>query len=117
MITFNTSDPAALLRLFDAAIIKGHAKGGITTWQKIGGDYTHAAPQWAQKAYFEPHIALGKLNFNIVKNKSTNVTALVYAYYHGHLLETFLNHFDVNFTNAISTALPVAGDLCSATAA
>jgi hypothetical protein len=38
---------------------------------------------------------------------------VVYAYYHGHLIETFLNHFDKDFTKAEATSLPTSGDHCS----
>jgi hypothetical protein len=41
------------------------------------------------------------------------VTSVVYAYYHGHLIETFLNHFDKDFTKGEATALPTSGDNCS----
>jgi hypothetical protein len=116
MIAFNTSDPAALLKALDGAIARGNHAGGITTWQKIGSDYTHAATQWHKKAYFEPHVQPGKLVFNIVKNKGTDISVLVYGYYHGHLLETFLNHFDKMFTAASCSPLCDVGDICSAAA-
>jgi hypothetical protein len=41
------------------------------------------------------------------------VTKIVYGYYHGHLIETFLNHFDSDFSDGSATALPAAGDLVS----
>ena len=116
MLTFQTDDPTALLKAFDNAIARGDQKGGITTWQKIGNDYTHVAAQWQMKAYFEPRIEAGKLVFNIVKNKSTDVSVTVYGYYHGHLLETFLNHFDRLFYGAACTPLCAGGDYCQAAA-
>jgi hypothetical protein len=33
-----------------------------------------------------------------------------YGYYHGHLLETFLNHFDQMFTLGSVTPLPALPD-------
>ena len=35
----------------------------------------------------------------------------MYAYYHGHLTENFLNHFREKFVEAISTALPTPTDI------
>jgi hypothetical protein len=115
MITFSTSNPAGLLAKFDSAIAKGHASGGVATWQKIGSSYTHLAPQWAKLAYFAPEVRPDALVFNIIKNKGSNVSIPVYGYYHGHLLETFLNHFDQDFFESSASPLCVTGqDFCSA---
>jgi hypothetical protein len=38
---------------------------------------------------------------------------IVYSYCHGHLIETFLNHFDKQLSAGATTALPVAGDICT----
>jgi hypothetical protein len=116
MITFLTANPSALLKAFDDAIAKDNSKGGIATWEKNSKHYTHAAAQWTKKAYFEAHIEAGKLVFNIIKNKSTNVTVPVYGYYHGHLLETFLNHFDAQFTGTSCTPVCSGADYCKAAA-
>jgi hypothetical protein len=113
MIAFDTSDPAALLKAFDNAIARGSHEGGITTWEKIGNDYTHASAQWHRKAFLRPHIQTGQLVFNIIKSQSSNVSVTAYGYYHGHLIETFLNHFDRSFSGASCTPLPAFGDLCS----
>lgn len=56
-------------------------------------------------------IGAGQLIFNIVNPQNAPITGPVYAYYQGHLIETFLNHFDMKFQNGIGTALPQAGDL------
>jgi hypothetical protein len=111
MIKFTTSEPHQLLAKFDAAIAKGSGPGSITTWQKVEDDYTHVAPGWAKKAYMEPKIEPNGLVFNIIKNVSTNVTVEVYAYYHGHLMETFLRHFDHDYDSVETSALGSAGDL------
>jgi hypothetical protein len=116
VITFQTNNSAGLLRLFDEAIAKGSATGGIATWEKIGSYYTHRADRWAKKAYFTATAGANGLIFNIVKNKASNITVLVYGYYHGHLLETFLNHFDKKFIGASCTPVCEAGDICSAAA-
>jgi hypothetical protein len=111
---FYTEKPKTLLSEFDKRIEQKEAKGKITTWEKSadGKFYTHKAAEWTKKAWFKPSTSDGRLTFNIVKPKDKNVTTLVYAYYHGHLIETFLNHFDKDFSSAEATALPTSGDNC-----
>jgi len=113
-VTFFTDKPKTLLSEFDKRIEQKEVKGKITTWQKStdGKYYTHKAAEWAKKAWFKPSTSDGKLVFNIIKPKESSVTVLVYAYYHGHLIETFLNHFDQNFENGCASALPTSADLC-----
>jgi len=114
-VHFHTDTPKALLAKFNAAIQQKEPKGKIDTW-KLSDDgkyYTHTAERWTKKAWFKPSTSDKLLTFNIIKPKDRNVTSPVYAYYHGHLIETFLNHFDTDFTSAAATALPAAGDLCS----
>ncbi|MHC0023787.1 hypothetical protein [Enterobacter vonholyi] len=57
-----------------------------------------------------PVVRSTMLTFNIIKPKSSNVSTVAYAYYHGHLTETFLSHFDKNFTKATSSAMPTSED-------
>lgn len=111
---FFSEKPKTLLSEFDKRIEQKEAKGKITTWQKSddGKYYTHKAADWAKKAWFKPSTSDGRLTFNIVKPKDRNVTTLVYAYYHGHLIETFLNHFDQDFSSGSATALPTSVDVC-----
>jgi len=111
-IHFVTSDPAGLLKAFDAKINQKEAEGKITTWEKIqdGNYYTHKATEWAKKAWFKPNMESGQLTFNIIKPQNQNITVTVYGYYHGHLLETFLNHFDKLFSAGSASALPEKAD-------
>lgn len=111
-ISFTTQSPQALLTAFNQAIHDGK----ITTWEKSddGKYYTHKAANWAQKAWFKPGLGNDRLTFNIIRPQNANVTNLVYAYYHGHLSETFLNHFDQLFRLSSASALPEAGDVCAA---
>lgn len=109
-VYFETSNPAALLAKFQAAVARESGEGSITTWENVKGDYTHASSQWSKKAYFEPHVDEKRLRFNIVKNLASNVSVTVYGYYHGHLIETFLNHFDHDFERAVATPLPSSAD-------
>ena len=112
---FFTQTPQRLLDQFNRKIDQNEPKGKITTWErsKDGKYYTHKSEEWGKKAWFKPSIERDRLVFNIIKPKGRNITKPVYGYYHGHLIETFLNHFDQDFTKAEATALPAHGDHCS----
>lgn len=111
-IHFTTSEAKALLKEFDARIDQKEAKGKVTTWERSedGNYYTHKAPEWNKKAWFRSKIEANQLTFNLIKPKSSNISVIVYAYYHGHLLETFLNHFDKHFKDGVASALPEPDD-------
>ena len=115
-IYFTTEQPQSLLAKFDAAISQTEPKGKITTWIKSndGKYYTHKSEEWGKKAWLKPAIETKRLAFNIVRPQNANVSSSTYAYYHGHLIETFLNHFDGFFTDGIASALPRSGDDCNA---
>jgi len=108
-----TDKPAALLAAFDARIHQEEPKGKITTWEKHrdGVHYTHKSTEWHQKAYFKPNVLTDQLVFNIIAPQGGSIETVVYGYYHGHLTETFLNHFDKMFTWAQSSALPTKNDI------
>lgn len=112
-VYFETPDPAALLKSFEARIDQTEAKGKVVTWER-GLDkkqYTHASKEWKDKAHFKPKVEPSRLTFNIIRLKGIDV--VTYAYYHGHLIETFLAHFDHEFVTGSATALPAAGDVLS----
>lgn len=115
-VHFTTTHPKDLLAQFDARIAQTEPKGKITTWVKSddGKFYTHKAQDWAKKAWFQPKIEKDQLTFNIIRPKNANISVTVYGYYHGHLIETFLNHFDDRFGNAVASAKPEAGDIVQA---
>jgi hypothetical protein len=112
-IHFATKYAKSLLQEFDARIAQNESKGKITTWEKSddGRFYTHKASEWSKEAWLLPKIEVAQLTFNIIKPKNKAISAVAYAYYHGHLIETFLNHFDKSFQNGVASALPEAGDL------
>ena len=114
-VTFLTSSAQKLLNDFDARIEQAEPKNKIMTWEKSddGKYYTHKAAEWRKKAWFKPVVTKDHLAFNIIKPGDASVTPLVYAYYHGHLMETFLNHFDKLFTVGQASALATSGDHCS----
>ncbi|UPG92848.1 hypothetical protein [Luteibacter aegosomatissinici] len=115
-VYFKSSAPKSLLEQFDARIAQAEPKGRITTWEKSadGKYYTHKAPDWARKAWFKPVVDQGRLRFNIIRPQGANISVQVYGYYHGHLVETFLNHFDKSFDEGTSTAKPSQNDDVSA---
>ena len=108
---FRTSKSAELLKKFDARIAQTDQKGRITTWEKRNdGYYTHKASDWAKKAFLKASVEDEQLRFNIIRPENKNIDVEVYGYYHGHLIETFLNHFDNDFTWGSASALPSSGD-------
>jgi hypothetical protein len=111
---FMTTDAKKLLAEFEARIKQTEPKGSITTWDRLVHEnvvyFTHKAADWHRLAYFRPTVGIDRLTFNIVKPKDTPISSLVYAYYHGHLTETFLNHFNGLFKQAISSARAETGD-------
>ena len=113
-IEFVTQQPNSLLAKFDAAVTQTEPKGKITTWEKSedGIYYTHKSVEWNKKAWLKPASGAGRLVFNIIKPKNTNISSTVYGYYHGHLIETFLNHFDTDFTEGKATAKATSDDSC-----
>ena len=108
-VIFVTSTPAVLLKKFNDAIDQGEKKGKITTWKKQAKDgkilYTHVAAEWTGKASFsaDANEKDEKLVFSISYAKHDQD---VYAYYHGHLIETFIRHFYEHFTVTRATAQP-----------
>lgn len=109
-ILIKTSDPTGLLAVFK----KGINNGTIVTWSyDQDGDFTHTPDQWKNKAWLRPSTASGELSFSIIGPKSTNLSSLVYAVYHGRFIEALLNHCDQLFTDAYATAMPTSKDRIS----
>lgn len=112
-VFFTCEAPHALLQAFQDCIDQSEPKGSIRTWVRSDDRrfYTHRAEGWARKAWFRPSVSQMTLTFNIVKPANQNISTIAYAYYHGHLIETFLTHFDNRFTDVRATAMPAANDL------
>jgi hypothetical protein len=110
-----TPDENGVLRIRSAheiaAFAQKETKGKIVTWEKnSGGLYTHKSSEWKELAWLKASTSRALLTFNIHHPKGGFVSALAYAYYHGHLIETFLNHFELTFSSANASALPEEGD-------
>jgi hypothetical protein len=111
-----TERPKALLDAFNEKIQQTEAEGKITTWVKVGDYYTHKAADWSRKAFMKASTGTNRLIFNIIKPDGANISVPVYGYYHGHLIETFLNHFDTSFSSVSASPGCADGDLCSTAA-
>ncbi len=99
--------PSALLQEVKAAI----QGGSVDTWfVDSDGDLTHSPPQWRNQAWFRPRLEQGRLVFYILGKKGQAMTKPLYGVYHGRLIEMLLTHFDLKFTQAFATALPITGD-------
>lgn len=99
-----TPNPEALLHAIRHGIDAGH----IQTWEYDGdGDFTHtpASGQFDGRAWFQPSVTPGCLAFNILPQKTKNITVSLYGIYHGRFAEMLLNHFDSMFSNLTITAL------------
>ncbi|MBS0980824.1 hypothetical protein [Acetobacter thailandicus] len=112
-IRFFTSNPTSLLALFNQRIAQTEQKGKITTWVRHSGDnhYTHISNQWRNKAFLKPTVYDEKLVFNIIAPEGQSVSVVTYGFYHGHIIETFLNHFDDNFERSTATSKPTEKDM------
>jgi hypothetical protein len=111
-IFFHTNSAGTLLKEFGTQIAQPEKSGKVITWA-INSDnfYTHKSTQWGEKAWLKARVEAHQLTFNIIKPKNGNVSSPVYAYYHGHLIETFLSHFDKLFAYCSATALADIGDV------
>lgn len=115
-VKFFTSNPAGLLAGFKKKITQKESEGSITTWEiTASGAFTHKGQQYSKDAFFRAEVKTddGFLLFNIRRPEGKIVTPRAYAYYHGHLIETFLNHFDEEFTHSVASALAEHGDIVS----
>lgn len=110
-VTFATTKPQALLDTFKKRINQEEQKGKITTWEENSkGFFTHKASQVAGQAYLWATVVDKALVFTIKAPGGKPISDYVYAFYHGHLTETFITHFKDLFSTASSTAKAIAGD-------
>ncbi|WP_417836745.1 hypothetical protein [Thalassospira tepidiphila] len=112
-VIFTECDPEALLEQFRERIQQEENEGRINTWQEKSGYFTHTASQWSQMAFFRPRTnsKQGILRFYIRGPKNTDIPEAVYAYYHGHLIQTFLTHFGESFEHGAATGVPQQREL------
>lgn len=114
-ITFNTTDPAGLLK----AIEDGIKNGDIDTWVKHTSEkidyFTHAekSKQWHKKAFLKAYVDKdnSQLKFGIHGLKDVKLKRIYYAVYHGRFIQMVLDHFEKKFTDANASSKKTAIDI------
>jgi hypothetical protein len=87
------------------------SNGSLETWTlDADGDFTHSPDQWRNRAWLRPHLEEDRIVFNILAPVGSRMSRPVYAVYHGRFIEMLLGHFDLEFSRATATALPITGD-------
>jgi hypothetical protein len=103
-IYFLSSDPKRLLASFN----ESHS---IKTWRFTlihqKPHYTHTSEAWKDKAYLKPDdTEPDRLAFHVQRFHGTPLTKDVFAYYLGHLAETFIRDFPDQFSEVHLTSSP-----------
>ncbi len=113
---FATNNAAGVLKAFNQAIANAHHQSNqrVETWRHVvhnGHDfYTHTSANWRDKAWFRADVEANRLTFTILPFEGVPLTRDTYAYYAGHLIETFIRHFPTMFTAAQATPSAASGD-------
>lgn len=94
-IKFRSDNPQALLAKFKKLINQREADGKIKTWEEQDGGFVHTSEQGKGKGRFEASISVDGLYLIFSLKKSANDFS--YAYYHGHLLQAFIEHLSAGF--------------------
>lgn len=106
-ILVTVADPYGLVAQIKRAI----DAGTIVTWAyDSDGDFFHSVPQWRGQAWLRPRVTAGTLILNTIRPTSSRISKEAYAIYHARFVEMLLAHFDNQFSNALTTALPVEPD-------
>lgn len=100
-LKFKTDNPQALLNKFKELINQTEAKGKIDTWEEHGKGFRHTSKNWTEGNLFVPDIPESNdvLRFTMAEVKDS----YGYAYYHGHLLQVFVQHLNTLFVSALFT--------------
>lgn len=115
-IYFSTTNAAGLLKAFNDAIAGAHHGNGqrVETWRHViyNGQnyYTHTSANWRDKAWLRAETEANRLTFVILPVERVLLTREIYAYYAGHLIETFIRHFPRTFTAAQATPNAAGSD-------
>ncbi len=118
MATFlATNNAAGLIAAFNQAIANHARHSGsprVTTWKHVVHEgnnfYMHTAQEWTSKAWFRGDAEPNRAAFYIKPVQNVILTRTVYAYYAGHLIETFIRDFPTLFTGAQATPSAVGAD-------
>jgi hypothetical protein len=95
MLRFKSSNPQGLLDNFKKLINQKETKGKIDTWEEHDGGFRHTSKEWKDLGLFKASLSDDgqHLLFSFSKSKGT----YSYAYYHGHLLQSFVQHLNKHF--------------------
>lgn len=112
-----TPNAAGLMRSFNQAIANNvHQAPGprVATWRHVVHEgsnyYTHTSANWKDKAFFRGEVEANRAAFYIGPAKGVTLKRDVYAYYAGHLAETFMRDFPTLFASAQATSNAVGDD-------
>jgi hypothetical protein len=99
VMKFRTDTPQHLLGEFKALIEQKEQKGKIDTWEVHDGGFRHTSQNWQDKGLFKAYISDDKkyLEFRLVKYSDS----FAFAYYHGHLLQAFIEHLSGKFQHSL----------------
>ncbi|WP_369975450.1 hypothetical protein [Xanthomonas bundabergensis] len=106
MLKFYTKDPAELLQKFKAKLKAKQGQDSIKTWEQVGENFGHTSERWKNKLEFKANVNAGAEKPNLaftmtsIEKGTQEEQQIVYAYYHGHLLQTFVDHLGEHFTAA-----------------
>jgi hypothetical protein len=99
-ISFGANDPNRLFASFTQAIDNhkhGRPAPRIDTWRYVLHQqryfFTHTSQNWGDKAWLLAAPENGHLVFYVRPFENVRLTRDTYAYYVGHLAETFIRHF------------------------
>jgi hypothetical protein len=115
-VYFSTNNATGLLKAFNQAIANAHQASSqrIDTWRHAVHNqsdfYTHTSANWRDKGWFRADVEANRLTFSIAAAQQVPLTRDVYAYYAGHLIETFIRHFPATFTAAQATPNATGND-------
>lgn len=99
VMKFRTDTPKNLLAQFKGLIEQKEPKGKIDTWEVHDGGFRHTSQNWRDKGLFKAFIPDDEkyLEFRLVTYKD----AFAFAYYHGHLLQAFIEHLNDKFQHSL----------------
>lgn len=106
MLKFYTKDPAGLLQKFKAKLKAKQGQDSIQTWEQVGETFGHTSERWKGKLAFKATINADATEPNLTFTVASMAKGtqeeqqIFYAYYHGHLLQTFVDHLGEHFTAA-----------------
>lgn len=106
MLKFYTKDPAGLLQKFKAQLKAKQGQDSIQTWEQVGENFGHTSERWKGKMQFKASVNADATEPNLTFTMASMAKGtqeeeqIFYAYYHGHLLQTFVDHLGRHFTAA-----------------